>query len=307
MSNLEEFKAQIKKYGVAHTNRFDVDIVLPQKLQELLSPSQEKEDNDSLLGRIGDAVNDAKKFLGYADAPRALNLMCINTSLPGINVLTTDREDQPTAYGVSFEEQEFTFLLANDMQEKAVFDVWTNLVIDRKSRLTEYFDNYVGTIVIHQKDKANRKIQSIRLVDCYPVRMNSLQVSSEDIDTLHKLTISFKYRRWEKEEDVNGASSALTLLSQTAIGPFIQPIINNPVVNRGLDILKANGLDLEGEALNVYNRIDEIVNTGGFGSTNELVSILNKYKVDAESNSRLNIEEKNEISNVITSILDAID
>ena len=106
---------------------------------------------------------------------RELNILCSNTSLPGKQVLTTERrigmEMQKIAYGYAVDDVSMTFYLMNDYGVKKYFDNWRSKVINENTFDAQYKNEYVDDITIHQLrkplvgfSKQLSNVQSIRVM-----------------------------------------------------------------------------------------------------------------------------------------------
>ena len=69
-------------------------------------------------------------------------------------------------------------------------------------------------------------------------------------------------------------------------------ILSNPVVKEATDWLKENGIDLEGEAMNIYNMVDDIVKNTTGQSINKSVSLLNGMIASVEVKGKIGAEQK---------------
>lgn len=311
MANFKEFAAHLTKHGLARTNRFQVLIPLPEQLQRDLAT--EEKDQSRLQRIIGEVVKVIKIFTGPSSAEytRGLDLMCSQTELPGkiLNISETKHNGDTWKVGqsVTYGNQQFVFKVSTDMIEKDIIDKWMNLILDPETHEVGYLKDYAVDITVFQLDTNDKIVHGITLKDAYPVMTNPLTLSNLESNNTHELMTQFAYRKWinlsvEKQnpEDVNS-------LLQTPLGPFLAPILSNPAVQRGLEYVKQNtGLDLEGEAVNIYNQVNQVlVNTTG-DSIGKTTTILNKTLVDLDLNSNINPINKLKLGDYITGALDKL-
>ena len=193
MRSLNEFKANLEKFGTVRQSRFDVTI------------------SDIIYSRD-------------------LAFRCESVNIPGIQILTKDFSlygGQPIfkiPNGRSNEEIQMTFLAMQDMRDRYIFEEWISEISDFETNNVAYYDKVAKDISItiynEQKGKAptdsainynadigelrqnvkfdgkNIKVDpvyTVQLVKAIPTRIEMMQVSWADYDTLLKYSVSFSY------------------------------------------------------------------------------------------------------------------
>ena len=187
MRSLNDFKANLEKFGTVRQSRFDVTIP------------------------------------GYPESA----LRCESVNIPGIQILTKDFSlygGQPIIKipnGRSNEEIQMTFLAMKDMRDRYFFEEWVSKISDFQTNSVAYYDNVAKDISIKiyneieipnptdatvtpiggdpQSVKFDGK--NIELVPVYiaeltkaiPTRIEMMQVAWNDYDTLLKYSVSFSY------------------------------------------------------------------------------------------------------------------
>lgn len=146
-------------------------------------------------------------ILGQAEH---ISLLAETCSLPGRQILTTEQRIFGTVrkmpYGVLYEDFTVTFICTNSMIERTFFDLWHQLIMSSGSQYMEYYDNYVGTLII-QKVNNNTSKKSLtdkivqmgpkyKLIEAYPVSIQAQELNYSDGDYL-KLTVQFAYAKWQ--------------------------------------------------------------------------------------------------------------
>ena len=148
---------------------------------------------------------------------REMNILCSNATLPGKQILTTDRmigmELQKVAYGYAVQEVSLTFYLMNDYGIKTYFDAWTDLVLNQDTGEVGYKQDYAKTVKIHQLRKARKgfsanigplqgnleigggTIYAVELQDAFPTTIGAVQLSNE-LDGLVQLQVDLSYTKW---------------------------------------------------------------------------------------------------------------
>lgn len=303
MASLQEYLHSLKKYGLAHPNRFEVEIRLPEKLVEQFSGSEKPA--GGILQDIGDTIRKIKKITGLAyNTQRGLSLMCNQTEFGGRQIATGEQKINGlmyrVGYGSMYMNQQFVFDVSGDLYEKQIVDAWQDLIVDSASKEIGYYDDYIGEIYLHQLDRNNNRVYTIVLTDAYPVTVNALQFSNSDMNATHKLAVLFSYKNWIRG-DVVGQSGAQSL-SQTILGKQYNKLLSNPAARIGLNVLESAGLNLTGEALNIYNQIDGVLQNSLDTDANTLKKILNGIRADVSANTLLNAAETSDLTSTIDSI-----
>lgn len=310
MAKYKEHMRSIIEKGFARPNRFNVIIELPSVLVE---PPRNSVGN-VIIDEVSNRSNFFKKgaelvrdILGKSGLTRNISLSTEQTELPGKNLSTVDIKYNgdyfKLPYGQVYSVHPFTFRVSQDMYEKTIIDQWMNTIYNPELHVLGYYDDIVSRVTIEQLDLNDNVVESIILYDAFPIVVNPLVLSDADNNSIHKLFVQFAYKKWGKTED-EATGGLYGALAQTPLGPFVSPILSNPLVQRGLEVLeKQTGLDLEGEAVDIYNQVDSVVRNTTGASINESVNVLNKVKVDLDMNTRVSIPNKNTITGVVDKVL----
>lgn len=307
MASFKEHTAHILKHGVSRTNRFQVLIPVPSKLQQSVTSDKEVDKKSKLAEVFSEAIKVIQVFTGggTTEFTRGLDLMCSQTELPGktINISETKYNGDTNKVGssVMYGNQQFVFKVSKDMYEKTIIDAWMNLVIDPKTHEIGYMDDYVSDITIYQLDVNDQIMHAVLLEDAFPVMSNPLTLSNLEQNNIHELMVQFAYKKWRNVELDEESGSDIDSLLDTPLGPYLSPILSNPMVQRGLEYVEnATGIDLEGEAVNIYNQVDDIVRSTTGESINKSVSLLNAMKASIGVNGNL-------ANGQITQLLDLVE
>lgn len=163
-----------------------------------------------------------------------VSLLAESCSIPGRQMLTTEHRIFGTVrkmpYGVLYDDFTVTFMCTNSMVERIFFDSWQQFIMSSGSQYMEYYDNYVGSIMIQKMDihrsikkekDDNGKIKSVKvtrpeyddtttklgkafsgwkLYEVYPVSIQAQELSYGDTEYL-RLTVQFSYARWQTLTD----------------------------------------------------------------------------------------------------------
>lgn len=307
----QEHFAHVLKNGLARSNRFQVLIPIPNALQGSTSSTLQSK-TSSLFGL--DIIKPiSSSGSGGSDVTRGLNLMIESTEIPGKNINTTEirynGDFYRIPYSVVYPAQQLTFRLSRDMHEKNIMDAWMNLIYNPINHEIAYIDDYSVNIVINQLDEMDRIVYSVVLREAFPTLLNPLTVSNEESGLFHRLGVMFMYRRWERvgEAENKIVSGGVGRLSQTVMGPILTPILSNPVVKKALDIIESTtGLDLEGEAVAIYNHIDSIIRATTGTSINTSTSVLEQIKASTQINGKITDGQKAQLIDIINNAIEAL-
>lgn len=170
--SIADFKASFNK-DLARANKFDVYIPIP-------------------LGLV--------PFIGTS---RKLAFRCESAQLPGRNLDLTPMR----IYGVienfpfqtSYDNITLTFLVGDDMKEKAFFDSWMNWIQPTITYDTKYKQDYAVMIRINQYNVQNKLSMSVDLMDAFPIAINQLDLDWSS-DAVHKLAVTFAYTSWRSND-----------------------------------------------------------------------------------------------------------
>jgi hypothetical protein len=169
MATIKEFTAAVKSNGLARTNRYAVVFSLPKGMSE------------------------------RAVTQTAL-MFCEQIQLPGTNFSTTQNrsfgEFRETPYEKLYEHINLSFYVDKDMQIKKLFDDWNNCIYNPKTRVFNYYDQYITDIKIEVHDMTDQKKYTIELHECYPKSIGAVQLDYASKDVM-KLSVSMAYKWFE--------------------------------------------------------------------------------------------------------------
>ena len=305
----EEHMNALLRYGIQRSNRYEVTIPLPKSLGGTSSSSASGRTSQSgqhslfgydtsidIFGFKIDVLDSITSIVSNraGDQVRGLSLMCEQTEIPGKSFSTTDvkyngdyfRMPYSNVYGL----HSFTFNVSQDGYEKAITDKWMDTVINIGTQEIGYYDDYTTDVTISLLDTQDHKSYSVRLIDAYPVFSNPITVNQSENNTVALLMVQFAYRKWEivGSESNSGLASSL---SETPFGKYLTPILSNPVVKQATSVLKQNGIDLEGDAVQYYNMADSIVKGTTGSSINKSTTLLNGMINQVQSDHKINANQ----------------
>lgn len=306
MANIKEYISQIAKYGLAPTNRFQVIIPLPDSLRTLTTNISQRKTESPFGKELLDHIN---SFAGSGlEITKNFELMIKQADLPGKSITTSDVKYNGDFHKVGFsnvyEDLNIVFNVSQDMYEMNIIDEWMELVFNPITHEISYLDDYVTNITINQLDRQDNIVYSIVLKDAYPILCSGVPISNDDQNTLMSLSVTFAYKRWERVESQRTELEGIDSLSETPFGPLVTPFLAKPGVQNALGYLESQtGVSLEGDAVDIYNQVDEIVRESTDTNINKTASLLESIRASTSLNDRLSTAQKAEIISIIDGTL----
>lgn len=206
MPTIDELKGMASsKLGFARTNNF---------LVELPSLSANP------FGRLAGFIPSIPGITPASSASsRELNILCKNATIPGKQILTSDRRIgmiyEKVAYGYAVGDVNLSFYLLNDYGVINYFEQWRKLVIDEENLTVGYKSDYAKPVKIHQlrKPQIGRSAQagpirlnlgigggsvySVELEDAFPTTIGQIDFSNE-LDGLVEVSVSLSFTNWKR-------------------------------------------------------------------------------------------------------------
>ncbi len=93
------------------------------------------------------------------------------------------------------------------MAQRVIFEEWRRIIVDPTSNFVNYYDTYIGEIVVQKLDAMGNVSHSILYEEAFPVAIYEQELSSTNNDWL-KLSIQFSYRKWRTKLDLKAAKNA---------------------------------------------------------------------------------------------------
>lgn len=142
---------------------------------------------------------------------RDLTYLCESAEFPGRGFMAADiRYYGPNfkvPYQTSYEDLNLTFICRDKFLERQLFDTWMEVINPSSTYNFAYRDDYCTTIEVYQMSDIEASEGNPSSVAQYkftfekawPVLVNPQPVTWAD-DNFHRLTVSFSYTRWRREE-----------------------------------------------------------------------------------------------------------
>jgi hypothetical protein len=90
-----------------------------------------------------------------------------------------------------------TFLVDQQMVVKDFFDHWMEKVISNYSFNVNYQDEYTSLIRIYQLNQQDERVYGVMLTDAFPRAIAQMDLNHSTQNQVHKLNVTFAYRKWE--------------------------------------------------------------------------------------------------------------
>lgn len=105
---------------------------------------------------------------------------------------------RPTPFAASYSPISMAFNLSGDHKEKDFFEEWMNMVYNETTNTLNYYDEYVGTMVISQLNRQHRVVKSYQLFEAWPGVVNEVPVSNDAENAISELSVIMNFRNYKK-------------------------------------------------------------------------------------------------------------
>ena len=203
-----------KRGGAARPNRFAI----------FMTPPKSSFLNLDLQGAASSLLSGSFSLSGLVNDPRDISMLCESCSLPSREITTLDYQQfrqsikLPNGYNVS--DIDFTFILTNDYYVRKMFDKWINSIVDVETYGMAYRKEYATDVVIQQLNEKNVPVYGVRLINAYPIAIQSVELNQTSESTLQKQTVTFTFEDFKPEGAIASAISGIG----TSIGGFTRII-----------------------------------------------------------------------------------
>jgi hypothetical protein len=217
--SVQNFISEVSTKGLARPNRFEVHIHLP---------------------------NSVKQYVHGVNEDQVISLLCESTVLPGQTIGVKQQHiygpnyQRPHSVDYGGEGIPMTFLVDGSMNVKALFDNWISKIVDPIQYFVYHPSSYVSQIEIYQLDSKDNPIYSVILEDAFPRNVSMMELNQAAQNQVHKLNVTFAYRRWKPNHVLTNA-------------------MRYPPLELGGQYVKKTGIPIAPEAKNTMSAIDKIL------------------------------------------------
>lgn len=193
-ANIQDFKNSFK-LDLARPSRFDVLLPIP-----------------------------AVMALFYNNLTETLSFRCESTELPSRVFNTTERRFgsapvQKFPYLSTYTDINLNFIMDSDMDIKAFFDTWMELINPSSTYNFRYKNDYVSEIAINQYDLQNNLTYRAVLIDAFPVAVTQMDLDWSS-DNYHRLSVVFAYTKWQLGTFTDNAKNLGLQAVSSFVGSF---------------------------------------------------------------------------------------
>jgi hypothetical protein len=134
-----------------------------------------------------------------------LNLLCTSTSIPGKQILTSDRRIgmyfEKIAYGYAVTDVDLNFVLTNDFSIRQYFETWKNLAISEDISRVKYKKDYARDVKIFQlkdggEESLHRAVYGVHLIDAFPTTIQQIQYNNGQ-DEFLEVSVQLSYTNFK--------------------------------------------------------------------------------------------------------------
>lgn len=175
-NKVSNFLGEVRAKGLAKPNKFEVTIENPNVITNIAWGKQVSMYTDSAFFPLQRLITSRQQLFG----------------LPSFH---------PVGIDLGGDNLGLNFIVDREMNVKRYFDSWMNSIVDRSTGLTRYeVEGYTPTyrtiITIKQLDEADNVTYAVKLLEAFPVAVNTLALDQNLPNVVHKLNVTFNYRRW---------------------------------------------------------------------------------------------------------------
>lgn len=203
MTSINEIQARISKYGTVSPNRFIVEFSPPNALLDLVGGTKKER----------------------------LAIQCETAELPGKSFSTKEQRIygplRKFPYVATFTNIiNLSFRIGNDFAERSIFDEWQRKVMDPSTNLFGYYEDYITDLIIHQLDRADERIYSVKLIESWPHEIQPITLSAATMNAYERQTIGFTFYKWrDVTKEVPPFTISSTTTTKKAEGGKIEELV----------------------------------------------------------------------------------
>jgi hypothetical protein len=152
-----------------------------------------------LVGEVSSQLKSSISSLSTQDPANIISMTCLMVDIPGRqeNVTEVSYANFPRkiVHGRTYNEVGMTFLVTGQYAEKKFFDDWFNAINDETNHAVEFYDNYVGTVVVECLDLQDNTVYMYQLVEAFPISMGSIRMDRTSQNQQMVLDVNWAFQR----------------------------------------------------------------------------------------------------------------
>lgn len=156
----------------------------------------------------------------YTDLFRTTSMLCESAEFPSINIMTSQFRTYGPFIEIPYmrvnEPITLTFITDSSMNAKALFDAWTDIIIDKNTNDVSLYENIVGSINLIQKSwETTEDVYVVTLDRAYPKHVSAMPLSYSEQGSYHKVQVQFVYEKAVATQvKVQNATSGMSVRDQ---------------------------------------------------------------------------------------------
>lgn len=267
-NTLSEFISHIKSNNIARVNRFRITFTMPDALiASMTAPASPKNSTP-----LGSPSPQAPKNLS---ATKVISLTCLTADIPGRQLSTAPIEygnfTRKIPYSRSTNEFSTSFLVTGKMDEKKIFDSWSNIIFDETKCSTFFYDDFISSILVESLDTDDVVVYSFELTEVYPSFISSIRLDRTAQNQQMFLDVTWAYHKVIADTDSfnsnkDNTDSSTSVPGKDGIslwqGPGKSTLISDPVAIHGIsdDVSDLADSDptFSSQLSGIFNKVAEV-------------------------------------------------
>ena len=168
-----------------------------------------------------------------ADDNQRLRINCRSVNIPSRSMGVSEPDQGYRAFAESglFENEiNLSFNMSADFMELKFFQEWLDYMVKPNSRHVEYYENYIGSLEIINKDRNQQKALQTNFRDVYPKSIAELSLESAQSSEIMSLEVTMAYRdyeqTWYEHDSTNVNSQTVAVPKTTKVTGNLKETIN---------------------------------------------------------------------------------
>lgn len=154
---------------------------------------------------------DALKTGNEGYTPTTMSILCQSVTIAGMQIATTELPvygpPVKMPFGLVYQDLSVSFLCTNTMAQRKVFEEWRRIIVDPTTNFVNYYDTYVGEILVQKLDQESKVVHTTVYEEAFPIAIYEQELAASNNDWL-RLTVQFSYRRPRTVLDIVAANNA---------------------------------------------------------------------------------------------------
>jgi hypothetical protein len=183
-------KAMSSSSGYARPNRYLVEFNMPKGINEYQRMARQ-----SGLGDKAGGAFDTQK----------VGILCSAISVPQKTLQTYEHKQLGVSYRVPhsllFDPIILTFYVDGDFEVRRMFEAWQGLIVDSKSAVVSFYDDYVTEMTVSVLDVEGYIRYSLVFEDAWCMSVAPLDLSYSSNNAVLNMSVTMSYKRFIEKVD----------------------------------------------------------------------------------------------------------